>query len=98
LIVPALIRKGFINPGPEMVIFKNIIIDKLQKAKASYAYLGANFVSNLESHISYLMILLDVVFDNPATTISTAYSVPNWGYTSLAASNACLLNFNSLKN
>jgi len=64
LIVPALIRKGFINPGPEMVIFKNIIIDKLQKAKASYAYLGANFVSNLESHISYLMILLDVVFDS----------------------------------
>jgi hypothetical protein len=59
--------------------------------------MGPAFIQALENHINWMMLILDAVRDNPTAAANNAYSVPNWGPTSIAASNACILTMNNLK-
>lgn len=81
-----------------MAKLKTSIVIELNKAKITYSYLGTTFLQNLDSHINWMLMILDMVYDNPAMTISSAYSTPNWGMTGIAAANACTLAVNSIKN
>lgn len=98
LTMPIVIRKFSTNPATEMSRLKNAILGELSSAKVTYSYLGATFLQNLDSHINWLMMMMDTVYDNPASTISSAYSTPSWGMTGIAAANACLLAIKNIKN
>ena len=97
LFVPFVIYKNSNNPFQEILRLKYFISQELNSVKVKFNYMGPAFIQALENHINWLMLILDTVHDTPTASVSNAYSVPNWGPTSTAASNACILTMNNLK-
>ena len=97
LYMPIIINRGTNNPQIQMQNFKNAIASELNKAKITYSYMGNTFLEQLDSHINWLMIILDMVYANPLAAVTQAYSNPDWGTTGAMAANSCMLTMNNLK-
>lgn len=98
LTMPVLIRRKFAtNHTQELQAYKTILADELRQAKLAFAYMGTTFVSSLETHIGWMMMNLDSMWDSPQASVTRAYSIPNWGTTATMAANACAVTLNTMK-
>ena len=74
-----------------------MIAEELNNVKSGLTFFGQPFINELDNHITYLTLLVEVVASNPDSTVNAAYSLPNWTSAGATAANACIATMSKFR-
>lgn len=88
--IPILIRRAYPTTYlTQQKIYKDAVVKQIGVAQANAAGRSRAFIDEINNHISYHLLLMDSLWINPKSTLSSAYSRPSWGTVGSTAASKC---------
>lgn len=88
--IPILIRRAYPTTYlTQQKIYKDAVVKQIGIAQAKAAGRSRAFIDEINNHISYHLLLMDSLWINPRSILSSAYSQPSWGTVGSSAASKC---------
>lgn len=88
--IPILIRRAYPTTYlTQQKIYKDAVVKQIGIAQAKAAGRSRAFIDEINNHISYHLLLMDSLWVNPRSILSSAYSQPSWGTVGSSAASKC---------